>query len=722
MNPALRACVLLSCLVAGLTSQGALARDDATLVVKPDALAQDLPRYGLNLGGSGTWGAEQLRANVLANPGFEPTLDRAIVVVGRSEARRFSDDTDWLARPAGFWSGADFDVRSGAAAGLRGKILDSSRRAGNGPGEFATGAPVDALRPGNVVALTRDADYAIAPHWWKGKGRVAASGDIPPSSRGRLSLRLMATPDQPAEILHYLDNIGERAGKLLPVEGKWKLRFWARRVQAGARLSIRFDRSGARAFLDTEISPGPEWKPYEFAFEGRDLGPAGVLTLGFTATRGEILIDDVYLGEADPGPGGFRSAVVETLRSLRPGYLRDWQGQLGDTLENRLSGEFAHRPARYRPGEAESQFHYGLPDFLALCAAVGAQPWVSAPSTLSDDEWKKLGAYLRAAADAFGFREIHVEFGNENWNAIFRPGGIPDVAALAEVADRGFRLLRQGAGKDPRLYTVINAQFVNPESPARLGALSRETERISVAPYFLYRLDAGTDTDAALRLAFGEDATLLEREAATALRQGKRLSVYEVNFHTTLGNAGSEERNRVTTGAASGAALARRLLQASRSGVREQAVYTLAGFDSYVEGSRDLVRLWGITRDLSTANRLRPTGLALAMLNRVAGGPVHALSCAGEACSSITALAYGGGQKLALVSAGRKTLTLRLNLDCDAPQTYTMRLLDGSNTNLNNESRAEVGVAEQDLICREGGLRIALPPYSLATLESAEAR
>ena len=40
------------------------------------ALAQ-APRFGLNLGGASTWGAEQLSANVLKNPGFEAPIDRS---------------------------------------------------------------------------------------------------------------------------------------------------------------------------------------------------------------------------------------------------------------------------------------------------------------------------------------------------------------------------------------------------------------------------------------------------------------------------------------------------------------------------------------------------------------------------------------------------------------------------------------------------------------------
>jgi len=697
---------------------GNAADNSVTILrVKTAPLAPELPRYGLNLGGSGTWGAEQLRANVLANPGFEPIIDRAIVMIGDVGAQGFSDDTDWLVRPAGFWSGGRYDVRSGDAAGQYGGIRDSTGAPAKGAGRFTVDGSVSKMRKGDVVSVTQESDSTIAPHWWRGKGMVAASRDVPPDSGGLQSLRLIASAKQPAEILHYLDNIGDRAGKLLPVSGKWKLAFWARQAGANASLQFRFERERSPAFLDRRVIPGRVWTHYEFEFNATDEGPAGVLTLGITARDGEILIDEIYLGEAAPGAGGFRQVVVDTLNSLHPGYLRDWQGQLGDTFENRLNGEFPHRPARYRPGNDESQFHYSLPDFLALCASVKAQPWVIAPTTLSDEEWRRFGAYLHAAFKEFGFKEIFVEFGNENWNSIFRPAGIPDAMALGTVADRGFRLLREAAGNDARLRSVINAQFVNSDGPARLAKLSTQADRIGVAPYFMYQLDAGASPGQALKLAFDDDEALLSKEVAETGKQGKRLSVYEVNFHTTLGTAGSAQRNQITTGAASGTALGRRLLQASLAGVREQAVYSFAGFDSYVNGSKELVRLWGITRDLSVAGRLRPTGLALAMLNRVSGGSPHAIDCSGKSCGALTRLAFAGGRKMAIASASDSPQTLSVKLDCRQAGRYRVNILDGSDSLRNNETRTEVVVAEQTVTCLDNELRFTLPPFSLATLE-----
>lgn len=680
-------------------------------------LATQLPRYGLNLGGSGTWGAEQLRANILTNPGFEPILERSLVVTARADGRRIVDDTDWVARAPGFWSGAQVDVRSGLRAGQGGQVLES-RRLPDGRTELLTDPALPGIAPGDVLVLSHGADPAPAPGWWFGPGRFGVERVLlRPGSPGRQAVRLLAAPGQPAELLHYSDNIAARAGKLLPVQGRWRLAFWARARAQPARLDLHFGRAGQPAFVRQSVPLDSGWRLVEHVFDARDDGPPGVLTLSLRASDAEVLLDDIYLGEAEAGPGGFRQVAVETLRRLRPGFLRDWQGQLGDTLDNRLATEHAHRPARYRAGKHEAQFHYGLPDFLALCAAVGAQPWVVAPTTLDDAEWRRLGAYLRHAAQAYGFQQIMLEFGNENWNPLFRPAAIPQAASHAAVAGRAFRLVAEGSGADRRLVPVVNAQFVNPDSPQQAGALTAQAERVAVAPYFLYQLGAGQTLDQARDSALNEDGSLLLQEAEQARRQGKQLAVYEVNLHTTLGDAGPAVRDAVVSGGASGVALARRLLQASLAGVREQAVYTFSGFDNYLQEGQGLVRLWGITRDLGSVARLRPTGIALGMLNRVAGGRAHPMRCDGAACADLTALGFDGA-RLALVSSARQAQEIEIALACQAG-TLVGAQLEGSDAAANNEGAVQVRARDISVPCSGGRARLRLPPASLTILHPA---
>jgi hypothetical protein len=173
--------------------------------------------------------------------------------------------------------------------------------------------------------------------------------------------------------------------------------------------------------------------------------------------------------------------------------------------------------------------------------------------------------------------------------------------------------------------------------------------------------------------------------------------VYEVNFHTTAGSASASERDAVLTAPGAGAALMRRLLQAANAGVRRQAVYTLAGYDTFVTGeTRQLVQLFGITRDLATAGRWRPTGEALLALNQVVGGPANVASCSGSACTEITAIAFGGGERWAVVSSA--ALPLQVSWPCKSAQ------------HLRSSAGGKVVTG-----CVAGRVALLLPPQSWVT-------
>jgi hypothetical protein len=191
--------------------------------VEATPLVGDVERIGMNLGHSTYWGAEQLSRNVLKNPGFEGIVDRALVRVAHADHDRFSDDQTWLAREDGFWSGATYDILTGAAAGAQGTLFDSRAVGRHGLPELITDGLDDRLAPGDIVALTRIRDDLPPTHWWlpdSTKGRVQVDrARIAPDSPGRRSLALTPLSGATLRLSSHLDTIGTRAGKLLPVEG-----------------------------------------------------------------------------------------------------------------------------------------------------------------------------------------------------------------------------------------------------------------------------------------------------------------------------------------------------------------------------------------------------------------------------------------------------------------------------------------------------------------------
>ncbi|MDB0542241.1 hypothetical protein LBW62_13495 [Ralstonia solanacearum] len=633
-------------------------------------LASALPRYGINLGGTTTWGAEQLLANVLKNPGLEGGLDRSLLVAGRIGRDTVSDDAPWAARPAGFWAGARFTVRSGHHHGAQGVVVSDATDQVGQAGSLALLPWPQALARGDVIALSRDSNGPI-PLWWTEGAVQAAPGQPRPGSPGSQSARLTAL-GSPATLRHYLDMLGARAGKLLPLAGRWRLSFWVRSTLGQPRLAVHLGRDGALPLVAATLAPEAGWQHHEIVFEAGDSGPPGPITLSFEASGGELLLDDIALEESDAGPGGFRRTVVDTLKALRPGYVRDWQGQLGDSAANRFAPPFARRPWRYRAGEAEWMHGYSVDELFALCAALDARPWVVLPTTLDDDEALVFGRRLGELARRYRIDETVVEFGNENWNAVFRPAGIMNGATLAQVADTIFARVRQGAGA-AALHFVVGGQYANPDAALALARTSSLTNGLAVAPYLLQRMTRSQDAQAALDAALREDTAPLARLAAGTRAAGKSLDVYEVNFHTTLGDAPASARTALLERAGAGTALARRLMLSTLAGSRRQAVYALAGFDTRLDqpdggrgsaGGSAWLPLWGIVRDLGGANRWRPTGLSLQMLNEVAADGVHALDCAGPGCAELVGLAWPDGA-LAVTSSAPQALVL--SLPCSGP-------------------------------------------------------
>jgi hypothetical protein len=385
----------------------------AHFTVQPEVAIAGTRRIGVNLGTWTTWSAEQLIANVLKNPGFEGLIDRAIVVVKYADHRGFSDNTAWLGRPDGFWAGARYEVRTGPSTGQAGTLADSRRSGRDGLPQFFVSDVAPALTHGDIVALTRISDAELPTQWWipeDSRGLVIVElHDHRPESPGVRSVALVPTRGRAAAIITYLDAIGDRASKLLPVTGTWQLSFWSRLSHGNGTLSVHFQRQGSPPFLSQTLQPTGQWVKTTYQFVGDDSGPAGTLELQFrtSETGARILLDDVELSLVQTAPFPFRAQVVEALSRLRPGYLRDWQGQLGDTLANRLAEPFARRASRYRPdGLNGADFGYSLPEFLDLCQRVGASPWIVVPTTFSDEELLGLGRYLAHRQTSDPFDEI----------------------------------------------------------------------------------------------------------------------------------------------------------------------------------------------------------------------------------------------------------------------------------------------------------------------------
>jgi len=153
----------------------------------------------------------------------------------------------------------------------------------------------------------------------------------------------------------------------------------------------------------------------------------------FAEHLGELIYPGVFVGADSPIPntGGIRNDVVDALKSLEIPVLRWPGGCFADTYHWRDGiGPVENRPMRVNThwGMAEEPNGFGTHEFMALCRAIGAEPYFAAnlgsasPHEMRD--WieycnfagnSTLADERRANGDAEPFKIRYWGVGNENW-------------------------------------------------------------------------------------------------------------------------------------------------------------------------------------------------------------------------------------------------------------------------------------------------------------------
>jgi hypothetical protein len=244
---------------------------------------------------------------------------------------------------------------------------------------------------------------------------------------------------------------------------------------------------------------------------------------------------------------------------------------------------------------------------------------------------------------------------------------------------------------------------------------------VAVAPYFFYSLQHGLSLDERIAMLFRRDSAM-PAIAAAMPAMNRDLAVYEINLHTVNGDASAAERKPVVAGLPAGSALARNLLDNLALGVRRQLVYSLTGFDSQLTSGQGTVPLWGIARDVGPTNRLRPTGLALELLNEAVAGDMMAVTSRGAPDVSVYAFRSARGWAVVLVSSSPTEKNVIVHLPCQsAPceikdsEVRIDRLVSRS-PDSTNEDAEEVRIVRETAPLLAGSISVKLSPWGLAVL------
>ncbi len=753
------------------------------ITVGPEVLHTGVKRFGINLSGQTFYDSGQMLRNLLfRNPGFEGETWQSVLQCKTATATTCTDKDRYSTWPSGFLRGAQYEFLSGAAQGASGDVLQSTAASKQEGVEITFARPPVSPHAGDFVLVRLDKPGEAQAGWWTtaagGASFATESKDLSPHSPGRQALRMEASePGQHASVASFFDTMAGRS--FVQLRGRYTVSFRAKGLEGDRMLHVKVERlatlRGDHTFLAKTIRLGPTWQDYSFSFvaeeNGSEIGPADVT---FTCSSSSALLDDVALmAEAGPGnPTVFRDEVVNTLRELHPGVLRymDSGTNFGSSLDNMLAVPFARRRAGFSTQQTvQENIPIGLHEFLELAHAVGAEPWYDLPAGTSPSEAAHLVEYLAgdpgtpygARRIALGQRTpwtqvfplIHLELGNEQWNAGSFPGAtIDEPIAFGARAQEVFAAARRAAGFDAgRFDLVLGTWAAVPWWTAQELSANTNSDSVAIAPYlFSDFLDASSD-----EAIFGP--MLAQPEQMDALPQGLvsqqakaiansthpySLSVYEVNLGTMNGSASVTQRDLDRTVPSLGAGLAvadHMLLMLRELGVTTQCLFSLPEYQNpfRAPGPAKTIPLWGAVVDMGGQSDLkRPTFLAEQLLNEallpvmlathVTGDPTWKQSLSSNdkvelpRAHLIQSFAFRNGRsfRLVLLNLSRaQTLPVQFDGPLTPRGEVEERRLTSAHITDSNEKEELVSIQTRHWGSFDPQRSYGLPPFSLTVLQ-----
>jgi hypothetical protein len=721
----------------------------------------------VNLGEQNFYDSGQMLRNLLArNPDFAPMTYRSIFHCQTGGLARCVDTRPGIQLPADFWNGARYEVLEGTAAGQRGTVRASGTSAGGYVLALDSGG--NAIGAGDWLAVEKEFPGDPAAGWWptvRGGARLEAEqSDLPPGTPVHQALRIEASgAGQSADVNSYFDSTAGMT--FVRLRGRYRLRFLAKSVTGSTVLHVHVGRlaPGLRRYLDTDVELPRAWAGFSLEFDANEISVApAAVEMGFSVSGGTVLLDDVDLEQTsgDPAnPTAFRDEVVETLKELRPGVLRLMESDagLGSTVDNLLAPPMARRRAGYRTSlKTAGDIPIGIPEFLELCREVSAEPWIVAPTAMSLDETRKLAEYLAGSAATPGgalraaggrrepwteaFRTIHIELGNETWNGDFRGESIEDPAAYGRRANAVSAAFRGAAGPSADKFDlVVGTHAYDPGRNAALLAAAPLANSLAIAPYLMRSVTEWANDDQLYGplLTQPEEMSRQGIVAASAnSSDGRQLAVYEVNLHTTGGDAPQAILDRFTPSAAAGLAVAGHMLRMMRDhGVRDEMLFSLPQYQ-FGRSDGKTVRLWGSVVEMGANGRKRPQFLAVSLANRVLRGDMVRVDVTGENpthdqppgndgvnlrdAHELDAYGFQDGKWHGLIVFNYGLHRAR-RVDVEAPglahnaQAHLWRLASSGPGNTNEETD-KVKIEEEHF----AGTELTLAPCSMAVLEWQE--
>jgi len=746
-----------------------------THIAMTDTVLQpSVERLGMNLGEQTYYDSGMLLKNLVArNPGFEGGSYQSILRCLKPDAARCSDDDADSAWAQDFWRGATYEWITGPLEGRKGSVTGSSAAVHGGAGavlqlvDAGGGAPhAESVAAYLVVrkAMPGDATAGWWPQTQGGATLTTEFKDLSPHTAGKQALRMNAMgAGASASVLSYFDATGGQT--FLRLKGKYRLSFRAKAVSAttgGSSVRVTLDRISQPgvSFLAADVPLVGQWQDLHLDFDAKDsvthtasgdVPAVGPVRLMFTAANATVLLDDVSLQRVDGDATNttvFRDAVVDALRAYHPGVLRDMQSSmmLGSSVANLLAPPEARVRAGYSVWLSEqTDVGYGLPEFLALCALVHADPWIVVPAGASTHEMRELVEYLTApakdrAAWSATFGKIHLELGNEAWNGAYKGATIEYPEEYGHRVGVMFRAARQSAGFDAKKFDLIaGGQAAWAGRNHEILAHAEGVDSLAIAPYMLHTIPASASTDAVFSALFAQPEQfvaggIIAQNLAVAREKRIGTSFYEENLHSTEGSPTQATLDAVVPSVGAGVAMASEMLQAMRAGVRTQAMFSLGQWH-YKRSDGLMVPLWGTVVDMGVTYRKRPQFLAAALVNTAVSGAMTTTVQSGDDpvwsdMSGIDGVSIQDAhmlQSFAFRDGARRAVVL-INLSRGAGLTVDftgaiqphgrveMSQVSAAKITDSNEDAESVKTSSSVVQSFNAGQKLVLPPFSVMVL------
>jgi hypothetical protein len=313
--------------------------------------------------------------NLFDNPGFEPSTDAHLIIIGSGATTSSFTDTKDSGAATDYWVGAKASVRTGAAAGDQFTITGFTA---GGSYTFGTclnaaggsiGCPTLATGVGVTEVLT---SVNIAGNiysggvggWYTSDSNSALSTAKAFDGNGSLAINVA---DGNSHAVHYGwdytttnggvcsdDNVtpctianqssdcgGSNTCLISPqipwhsIKGSFEIAFYAlgsNTSEGTPEVSVNLGRSsgGMSTSHTFTLTNDGAWHQYVYNFTGTDTASSlGNLIFTLTGSNGaaetgaNIYVDDIYLGKTSATTTtGFRSEVITTLQAINPGSLR----------------------------------------------------------------------------------------------------------------------------------------------------------------------------------------------------------------------------------------------------------------------------------------------------------------------------------------------------------------------------------------------------------------